>query len=137
LAAIALVVAPSAFRTAPSREAAGALVGESLRSFGTLEAVFAVTALVTGVLLQSVGAWGPRVRWIRMSALVAMAALLVCYSGHVHPEMARLRGDGSPSARERFDRLHRTSVRLVGAPLLGGRALLGLSAAALRSPDGG
>jgi hypothetical protein len=50
--------------------------------------------------------------------------------------MEKLRGDPAPSARQRFDRLHKTSERLVGANLLLGLALLGLSAATLRSADG-
>jgi putative copper export protein len=137
LAAIGLVVAPTAFRNPETRPTAGIVVGDSLRLFGKVEAVCAAAALITGILLQSVGAWGPGVRWLRMSVLIVMALILVCTTGHLYPELERLRGDPSPAARERFQRLHGASERLVGANLLAGLALLGLSAATLRSPDGG
>ena len=138
LAVIAAVVAPTAFRVAP-RETAGLLVGDSLRAFGRLELVFGAVALFTALICQFVGVWGPKVRWPRLLALVAMAALSLAYTQSVYPRMAEIRSDaqaGRAEAKAEFDRLHRTSTRLVGANLLLGLAVLGVSAATMKSPDG-
>lgn len=131
LAAIAFAVAPTAFQVA-SRETAGLVVGDSLRRFGRGELILASVALFTAVICQFVGVWGPRVRWPRLLALVAMAGLSLYYTQSVYPRMQELRGKDKPA----FDRLHGVSTKVVGANLLLGIAVLGVSAATLRSPDG-
>ena len=138
LAAIAFVVAPTAFKVAP-RETAGLLVGDSLRMFGGLELVFGAVALFTALICQFVGVWGPRVRWPRILALVAMAGLSLVYTQSVYPRMAEIRPAaqaGDPQAKGEFDRLHRLSTRVVGANLLLGIVVLGVSAATIKSPEG-
>jgi uncharacterized membrane protein len=137
LAAIGAVVAPVAFQT--DRSVAGAIVGGSLRAFGRVEIVCAVVALFTAVLAQAVGVWGKGVRWPRILGLVAMAALTLAYTQAVYPPLEELRPRvraGDPAARADFDRLHRMSTRLVGANLLLGIAVLGLSASTMKSPEG-
>ncbi|HEX7897314.1 MAG TPA: DUF4149 domain-containing protein [Planctomycetota bacterium] len=134
LAAIAFAVAPTAFQVAP-RETAGLVVGDSLRAFGRMELVFGALALFSAVICQFVGVWGPRVRWPRILALVAMAGLSLFYTQSVYPRMAELRPTGSQGKAE-FDRLHRLSTRVVGANLLLGIAVLGVSAATMKTPEG-
>lgn len=139
LAVIGAVVAPLAFKVAPSREVAGALVGGSLRSFGRIEILCALVALLTAVLAQAVGVWGRGVRWPRILALLAMVALMLVYTQAVYPPMETLRPHvqaGDVAAKADFDRLHRWSTRLVGANLLLGIVVLGVSAATMKSPDG-
>lgn len=131
LAAIALVVAPTAFKVAP-RETAGLLVGESLRAFGRLELILGAVAIFSALICQFVGVWGPRVRWPRLCALVAMAALSLVYTQSIYPRMEKARG----TDKAEFDRLHRRSTKVVGANLLLGLVVLGASAATLKSPDG-
>ena len=138
LAAIAIVVAPTSFQVAP-RETAGLVVGDSLRAFGRLELVFGAVALFTAVICQFVGVWGPRVRWPRILALVAMAGLSLAYTQSVYPRMAEIRPaaqSGAVLEKGEFDRLHRLSTRVVGANLLLGLVVLGASAATMKSPDG-
>jgi uncharacterized membrane protein len=138
LVALAFVVAPTAFHVAP-RETAGLLVGDSLRAFGHLELIFGAVALFSAVICQFVGVWGPRVRWPRILALVAMAALSLFYTQSIYPRMAELRPAAraeAVDAKGEFDRLHRLSTRVVGANLLLGIVVLGVSAATIKSPDG-
>ena len=132
LAAIALVVAPVAFHV--NRDLAGQVVGASLRVFGRIELVLAALALVTAFFCQSVGVWGGTVRWVRLSMLLLMTALSLGYVAGVYPAIEKVRGRAELKAD--FDNLHRLSVRLVGANLLLGVATIGLSAAAMKSPDG-
>ena len=138
LAAIAFVVAPTAFAAAPP-ETAGRFVGDSLRRFGRWEMILGSLAIFSAILCQFVGVWGPRVRWPRLLALVAMAALSIVYTQVIYPPMQDLRtrrAAGDAAAAAEFDRLHRMSTRVVGANLLLGIAVLGVSAATIRSPDG-
>lgn len=137
LATIAAVVAPVAFQA--DRAFAGAVVGGSLRAFGRIEIGCAVVALFTAVLAQAVGVWGPRVRWPRILAIVAMAVLTLVYTQAVYPPMEELRPEvrmGNPAAKAEFDRLHRLSTRVVGANLLLGLLVLGVSAATIKSSEG-
>ena len=131
LAAIALVVAPTAFKVAP-RETAGLLVGASLRAFGRLELILGAVAIFSALICQFVGVWGPRLRWPRILALVAMAFLSIFYTQSIYPRLEEVRGKDKPE----FDRLHRLSTKVVGATLLLGLVVLGASAATMKSPDG-
>jgi len=132
LAAIALVVAPVAFHV--NRDLAGQVVGASLRVFGRVELVMAAIALMTAFVCQSVGVWGGTVRWVRLAMLLLMTALSLAYVAGVYPAIEKVRGRAE--AKADFDRLHRRSVQLVGANLLLGVVTIGLSAAAMKSPDG-
>jgi hypothetical protein len=136
LAALGLIVPPLAFRTDPAF--AGVVVGGSLRIFGKVEIACAVVALLTAVVAQAVGVWGPRVRWPRLLAIVAMAVLTLIYTQAVYPPMEELspRRPTDPAAKAEFDRLHAWSTRLVGANLLLGLAALGFSAATIKSSEG-
>jgi len=140
LAALSLVAAPVVFKTAPSRPVAGEIFGSVLRAFGYVEmacaAVLAVSSIVLGLRSPEEG-W---VRGVRLALVGLMLLLLVTYALGVHPAIAQERDripnfaaltEGDP-ARARFDRLHRWSVRLVGANLLVGTALLIFSAATLK-----
>ena len=131
LAAIALVVAPTAFKVAP-RETAGLLVGASLRAFGRLELILGAVAIFSALICQFVGVWGPRLRWPRILALVAMAFLSIFYTQSIYPRLEEVRGKDKPE----FDRLHRLSTKVVGTNLLLGLVVLGASAATMKSPDG-
>lgn len=140
LAALTAVVAPTLFRQT-SRGAAGALFGPTLRAFGYVEMACAALLLVSSVVLWKLD---PRAGWaenVRMALVAAMILLLFSYAFGVHPAIAEERAriasfetlpDGDPQ-RARFDRLHRWSVRLVGANLLAGLLLLLFSAATIRS----
>lgn len=140
LAALSLVAAPVVFKTAPSRPVAGEIFGSVLRTFGYVEmgcaALLAVSSIVLGLRSPEEG-W---VKGLRLTLVGLMLLLLMTYALGIHPAMAQERArvpefaslaEGDPR-RARFDRLHRWSVRLVGANLLIGTALLLLSAATLK-----
>lgn len=137
LAVIGAVVAPTAFRV--SKDTAGMVVGDSLRLFGRIELVLGAVAIFTAIICQFVGVWGPKVRWPRLLALVAMAGLSLAYTQSIYPRLAELtpyaRAEGTPQ-KKKFDRLHKRSTQLVGANLLLGIVVLGVSAATMKSPDG-
>lgn len=138
LVAIAFVVAPTSFQVAP-RETAGLVVGDSLRLFGRLELVLGAVALFTAIICQFVGVWAGRVRWPRILALVAMAGLSLFYTQSIYPRMAEIRPaaqSGNVDAKGEFDRLHKLSTRVVGANLLLGVAVLCVSAATIKTPEG-
>lgn len=136
LAALGLIVPPLAFRADPAF--AGVVVGGSLRVFGKVEIACALVALFTAVIAQAVGVWGRDIRWTRILALLAMVVLTLVYTQAVYPPMEELspRRATDVAAKAEFDRLHAWSTRLVGANLLLGIVVLGVSAATMKSPDG-
>jgi uncharacterized membrane protein len=141
LSTLSFVVAPLVFRNAPSRSAAGAIFGAVLRGFGFVEMVCAALVVAASVVLHKGEPRESPLEVARLALVAIMVALLFSYVLGVNPAIAAERDriarfdslpEGDP-AKERFDRLHRWSVRLVGANLLAGWALLILSAATLKT----
>ncbi len=141
MAALAFVVAPAVFRAAPTRAAAGAIFGASLRAFSHVEMACAALVVVASVILATGASRGGWAEGGRLALVAVMVLLLFTYAFGVNPAIAEERSrvpdlasapDGDP-ARARFDRLHRWSERLFGANLLAGLALLVLSAATIRT----
>lgn len=139
LLALSLVAAPIVFKTAGSRQLAGTIFGTILRTFTWVELTCAVLAAAGFALARPTGG----LDWARGALLGLMIALLLAYAFGVNPAIAELRpqcgsfdrdpaDDAERSARLRFDTLHAWSVRLVGANILAGLALLALTA--LRRP---
>jgi hypothetical protein len=122
LAALA-VAAPVIFRSAPSRESAGLLFGQVLRSFGWVEMGCAL--LAAGGLALS---WNRD--FVRGGLLAAMMALLIVFLAWILPSMEALRPEiaASEPARARFQSLHRLSEHLYKLKLLAGLALILVSA---------
>lgn len=144
MAVLAFVVAPTLFRTAPSRGIAGTVFGAVLRNFGPLQIAFGLLSLLAVGVLMKWGDLSLRAGLLRASTLVLMLVLVCAAQFYVGPEIERERAaipnfDAIPSgvpAKARFDSLHRWSVRLAGVTLIAGVALLAGSAAALKPPDG-
>lgn len=92
----------------------------------------AVGVVATGVAL--VLARGAGRAWKVVAAVLAVMTLCQGWSALVlHPEMAAIRG--VDAAIDRFQELHRLSVRLNSVVLLGGLALLAASGRLLRRRD--
>ena len=130
LLALTAVVAPTVFRLAPSRSAAGAIFGPTLRTFGYVEMACAGVVAVCSIYLWRAA---PREGWVegvRLGLVALMVLLLFVHVLGIAPAMAQEQGAAD---RTRFDTLHRWSVRVVGATLLAGLALLVLSAATVKS----
>jgi hypothetical protein len=144
MATLAFIVAPTTFRTAPSRADAGTIFGAILRTFGTFQLVLGVIAIVAVAILIKSGELRPRTGLIRLGVLLLMLALVCGSHFHLGPAIERERAavpnfNAIPSgvpAKARFDSLHRWSVRLAGATLVLGAGLLVLSAATSKSSDG-
>ncbi len=139
LVALSFFAAPMAFRHAPSRAVAGSIFGPTLRAFGYLEMACAALVIVSAAVLHLRDSGEPWARTARLALVALMFLLVVGSTFGVTPAVAqegeRVRHlpEGHP-ARARFERLHRWSVRLVGANILAGLALLALSAATLKGP---
>jgi uncharacterized membrane protein len=137
LVALAFFAAPMTFRHAPSRSIAGSIFGPTLRAFGYMEMVCAILVVASAAVLHRMDGAGAWTRGIRLALVLLMLLLVVTSTFGIAPAVAaegqRVRHleEGNP-ARARFDRLHRWSVRLVGANIVAGLALLAFSAAALR-----
>lgn len=144
MATLALVVAPTLFRNAPSRAIAGTLFGAVLRGFGPVQIALGILAIGGLSVLWAASGVSRRGAGLGLGALVLMLALALNAQFVLGPAIERERSqivgfDALPPgvpARARFDSLHRTSVALASATLLLGTALLAGSAAAWTSRDG-
>jgi putative copper export protein len=143
LGALGAIVAPSVFRTAPSRADAGRIFGSILRTFGVVELVLAGMLLGSACLLRR----APGMRWgtLRAALVMCMCLLAVISVCGVDPAVAQAAGqvrdaERTPEhdpGRVRFQRLHQWSERLAGTTLLVGFVLLVLSGASFKpGPDG-
>ena len=138
LVALTIVAAPSIFKHAPSRAAAGAIFGPTLRTFAWVELACAILLAGSSILISLKNPRSGPVEIIRLSIVGIMVLVLFSYAFGVYPAVATEREkianlpEDDPG-RARFDRLHRLSVRLVGTNLLAGMVLLVLSAATVRS----
>ena len=138
LAALAIVAAPTIFRYSTSREAAGAIFGPILRTFAWVELACALLLVGSSILITLKDPRPGPVEIIRLSIVGFMVLVLFSYAFGIYPavgaervKIAKLAEDDP--GRERFNRLHKLSVRLVGTNLFAGLALLILSAATIRS----
>ena len=128
LFALAIVAAPTIFRTAPSRESAGLIFGAVLRAFSKVE--FACALLIAaGIFLT----WPrpPATRdFLRAALLAAMVAAWILVQAWIFPAMETLRPElaASESVRGRFQKLHKISEGLYAFNLCAGLALIVLSA---------
>ncbi|HLY07896.1 MAG TPA: DUF4149 domain-containing protein [Planctomycetota bacterium] len=145
MSVLGLVVAPAVFRSVPSRLQAGTIFGSVLQGFGLVQIALAVVCLgsllglvLTGVLPRKRGA-------IRIGIVALMLGLVLVSQVYLSPEIVREREsiagfDAVPTGtppKARFDRLHRTSVRLAATTLLLGFGLLAWSTATLKPADDG
>jgi hypothetical protein len=138
LATISFVLAPTAFKVV-SRQDAGQVVGRSLRTFGVIEVVCGVLAVASSIFLRYKTGRGKPV----VGLVILMLMITLVYVGWIYPAAAEARESmnytgpginlhGSPA--DRFAKLHRASVALVGTNILLGAAAL--SFAAVARPDG-
>ncbi len=133
---IGAVVAPAAFRTLLSREEAGLLVGNVLRSFNWVSLVAAAL-----LLFGQAAEWfyGPRGGWGRLWEVARFLAVALCLGVTLYfmislmPHMMTVRAQGRAAE---FDSLHQAYTRLAQFQVL---LLLGvaLSTAVLSLGVGG
>ncbi len=144
MATLGIIVAPTVFRTAPSRGVAGAIFGSILQTFGSVQIVLALLCLAALIVLLLKGNLKGKSGPLRIATASIMLALVLVSQYHVGPAIAHEREtipnfDSLPSGvpqKARFDSLHKLSVRLAGATLILGLGLLICSTATLRSADG-
>jgi uncharacterized membrane protein len=144
MATVGFIVAPTVFRTVPSRLQAGTIFGAVLHNFGTQQIILAVVCLASLVALRLAGGLSNRRAAFRIGGVGVMLALVLVSQYYLSPEIVREREsiaafDSVPAGtprKARFDRLHRTSVQLAGATLLIGVVLLVCSTLTPKAPDG-
>jgi uncharacterized membrane protein len=139
LATISFVVAPAAFKTAPSRQAAGQMVGATLRTFGKVEVGCGIAALAASLYLYSKRPEGTRKGFYRTSVIFLMLVITLSYVSWIYPEAAVTRGkmESMPDdsiLKDHFAMIHQMSVILVSVNILLGTGVLVCSAA--KSSDG-
>lgn len=144
MATLGFIVAPTVFRTTPSRGQAGTIFGAVLQRFGWMQISLGSICLAALITLLIAGSLRGR-RAVLHLGLVLVMLVLVCVSHfYIAPEIVRERDrignfDSVPSgvpAKARFDRLHRTSVRLATATLVAGSVLLVCAALGPKPGDG-
>lgn len=120
LVVLCFIVAPTLFRTLPSREAAGATFGRIFTAYGAVELTAAIAACSCAVYWAYEAPGRPAtVRlWLAGTLLVASIAqhLWIFPVGRRLAEM--------PEARDRFKRVHRLSTLLAMVTLGLGLALV-------------
>lgn len=127
LAALALA-APTIFRTAPTRESAGLIFGNVLRSFSWVEIACAILC-GAGMAL----AWSrptAAIDQVRAGLLGMMIALLIVLQAWIVPSLESLRPQVATSdvVRAQFQKRHKLSELLYKAELLAGLSLIVISA---------
>lgn len=113
-AAIALIVAPVAFKTlAPDRQAAGAVVGAALHAFEYVAFGALVAALGASLALRKLKQ--PSILCDASLALLLGATIYLAAS--VAPSLREARPQGTGAGTE-FDRLHKLYEKVFGVELL-------------------
>jgi uncharacterized membrane protein len=139
------VTAPAIFKTSPSREQAGKVVGEILRSFTWVQVVVVVGLFLTFHFLFGGTLFKNRLAVVTLAVLVAMAVFLVLCSFVLGPQMEKIRAS-TPDfyrltkdnpIRIAYQRFHSRYVRLTATNLFFGLFLLGSSLLVLRDRLGG
>lgn len=144
MATLAFIVAPTLFRTAPTRAVAGTIFGAVLHSFGVMQIALGVLVLASLSVLRIAGEFRGKSAGIRIGAVLLMLLLVCASQFFIAPAVQRER-DAIPNfesvpvgvpARAKFDALHAWSVRVAGTTLLLGAGLLIVSAVRTKSSDG-
>lgn len=139
LATISFVVAPTAFRTAPTRKDAGTMVGATLRGFNKVEIGCAALALASSLLLYAKRPEGTRKGFVSVILVFVMGVIAVSLMAWVYPDAAVSRMaiesfPDDPIAKDHFALIHRVSVILVSVNIFTGTGLL--ICLGLRKTDG-
>jgi hypothetical protein len=132
IVALGAIAAPVLFRTLPRTEA-GALFGPMLRVFEKVSLVAMVLTVAGAVAKAILGGQNPNL-WVLMRdvSLAGMVGLLLAANFAVHPAIRRLQaatpGIGalpeSDPVRQRFQRMHKLSERMMSGQLLLGLVVL-------------
>jgi uncharacterized membrane protein len=130
LSTISFVLAPTAFKVAPSRQVAGQIVGASLRTFGNVEIACGIIAIASAVFLR----WKTGRSKVVVGLAIVMLAVTLSYVFWIYPEAAvtRMKLDHMPDdavVKDHFALLHRISVILVSVNILVGTGALVCTAA--------
>jgi hypothetical protein len=144
MASLGFIVAPTVFRTTPSRLLAGTIFGAVLQRFGPVQIALGVICLAALTALCAGGVLRGRRAVIHIGGIAIMLALVLVSHLYLAPEIVREREaianfDSVPPgvpAKARFDRLHRTSVQLAVGTLILGAGLLVCAAWTSRPADG-
>jgi len=144
MAILGFIVAPTVFRTVPSRLQAGTIFGSILERFGPMQIGLAILCLAALVALRLLGGLPNRAALIRFGGIVVMLTLVLISHCYLAPAIVREREgivnfDSIPAGTPQkavFDRLHRTSVQLAVASLAIGVGVLVCSALGPKSADG-
>jgi uncharacterized membrane protein len=141
---LGFIVAPTVFKTVPSRLQAGTIFGAILERFGPLQIGLAVVCLVSLIALRLLGGLPNRAAIIRFGGVALMLILVLLSHCYLAPAIVREREaivnfDSTPSGtpqKAAFDRLHRASVRLAVATLAIGVGVLVCSGLGSKPADG-
>lgn len=134
LATISFVVAPTAFRTAPTRKDAGNLVGATLRGFNKIEIACGVLSLAASALLFAKRPEGTKKGLVSVILVFVMLLVSVALMTWIYPGTASARSATDPAGQESFARMHQISVVLVSINIFTGAGLL--ICLGLRKTDG-
>jgi uncharacterized membrane protein len=135
IAFFSFVVAPSVFRAFPTAEA-GRVVGAIFPTYYRIGYACGVILVASSAVFLIKGV--SRAWWGVATLLSAAMLAATLYAGIVvQPQATSLRPQlhdpaAPASAKDEFDRLHRTAVLLNGAVLLGGVALSAITAVRLQ-----
>jgi uncharacterized membrane protein len=144
MAVLGFIVAPTVFRTVPSRLQAGTIFGSILERFGPMQIGLGVVCLAALVALRLLGGLPNRAAVIRFGGVALMLILVLISHCYVAPAIVRERQGivnfdsippGTPQ-KAAFDRLHRMSVQLAVATLALGVGVLVCSALGPKPADG-
>lgn len=126
-----LVVAPTLFTSFPTQEA-GQVMSALFPSYYRFGYVCGASLVATSLFLwRRTDLSAP---WLPLSALAALMLFTTLYAGaflqpRAHELRAELHGTASaPEARVEFDQIHRRSVQLNGAVIVGNLLMVGLVA---------
>jgi len=144
MAVLGFVVAPTVFRSVPSRLQAGTIFGAILERFGPMQIGLAAVCLASLIGLRLLGGLPNRAAVIRFGGVALMLVLVLVSHCYLAPTIVREREgianfDSIPAGTPQkavFDRLHRTSVRLAVATLAIGVAVLVCAGLGPKPADG-
>jgi len=129
LATISFVVAPTAFKTAPTKKDAGTMVGATLRGFNKVEVGCGALALASALFLYAKRPEGTKKGFVTAGLVFAMLMVSVSLMAWIYPDAAVTRAKlehspDDPIGKDHFALIHRLSVILVSVNIFSGAGLL-------------